>query len=58
MSMGIHGEMLSTGETPDSSTTALWQSCQQSYVIAIQEKLGEGNDEFGLCKVVLFVLPK
>jgi hypothetical protein len=38
MSMDNHGEMMSRGETPDSSTTALWQSYQQSYLV-IQEEL-------------------
>jgi hypothetical protein len=30
MRMEIHGGMISTGKTPDSSTRALWQSYQQS----------------------------
>jgi hypothetical protein len=36
--------MISTGETPDSSTRVLWQSYQQSHLVANQDNLGEGND--------------
>jgi hypothetical protein len=48
MSMENSGGMISTGETPDLSTTALWQSYQQSHILANKEELGEGNYEFGL----------
>jgi hypothetical protein len=37
--MENHGGMISTGETPDSSTGAFWKSYQQSRVLAKQEKL-------------------
>jgi hypothetical protein len=47
--MENHGGMISTEETPNSSTRALWQSYQQSYLVAKQEVLGKGN-EFGLTK--------
>jgi hypothetical protein len=46
MSMGNHGGIISTRETPDSSIRALWKSFQQSNLVAKQEKLGDGNDEF------------
>jgi hypothetical protein len=39
MSMENHGGMMSKQETPDSSATALWQSYQQSNLVARQEKL-------------------
>jgi hypothetical protein len=48
ISMENHGGMTSMGETPDSTNTALWQSYQQCYLVANQEELGEGNDEFSL----------
>jgi hypothetical protein len=38
------------GKTPNSSTRALWQSCQQSNLVARKEDLVEGNDKFGLTK--------
>jgi hypothetical protein len=41
--------MMSTGETPDSSTTAQCQSCQQSYS-SKGGGTGEENDEFCLMK--------
>jgi hypothetical protein len=47
MSMKKHGGKIWTGET-DLSTRALWQSYQQIHLVADQEELGEGNDEFGL----------
>jgi hypothetical protein len=37
--MDNHGAMIATGETPDSSTRALWQSYQQRYLVAKQEEL-------------------
>jgi hypothetical protein len=43
MGMENHVGMISTGETPDSSTRALWQSYQQS-----SNSKTEGNYEFGL----------
>jgi hypothetical protein len=39
-----NGGIISTGETPDSSTRALWKSYQQSNLVANQEELGEGNE--------------
>jgi hypothetical protein len=44
--------MMSTGETPDSSTTAQCQSCQQPYS-SKGGGTGEGNDEFCLMKYLL-----
>jgi hypothetical protein len=38
MSMVNHGVMMPTGETPDSSTTALYKSYQQSHLVAKQEE--------------------
>jgi hypothetical protein len=43
-------------KTPDSSTRALWQSYQQSYLAPKQEELGEGNDEFGLRSIFVHTL--
>jgi hypothetical protein len=43
--MENHGGMIPTGEI---STRALWQSSQQSYLVANQEELGEGNNKFDL----------
>jgi hypothetical protein len=40
--------MISKGKTPDTSTRALWQSYQQSHLVADLEKLDEGNDKIGL----------
>jgi len=39
--MENHGGMISTGETPDSSTRALWKSYQQSHLVAKQEELAK-----------------
>jgi hypothetical protein len=47
--MENHGGMISTGKS-NSSTRALWQSCQQSYRAAKQEELCAGNDKFCLKK--------
>jgi hypothetical protein len=41
MSMKNHGGMISTEETPDSSTREVWQS-----YISKSEVVVEGNDEF------------
>jgi hypothetical protein len=41
MSMDNHGGIMPTGETPNSSTRALWKSCQQSYLVAKQEELAK-----------------
>jgi hypothetical protein len=46
--MENHGGIISTGETPDSSTRALWESYQQSHIVANQVEPGEGNDECSL----------
>jgi hypothetical protein len=46
MSMESYGEVISTGETPDSSTRALWQFYQQRHLVEKQEERGEGNAEF------------
>jgi hypothetical protein len=35
------------GKTPDSFTRALWKSYQQIHLVAKQEVLDEGSDEFG-----------
>jgi hypothetical protein len=48
MSMDSHNGMISTGKTPDSSTTALWKFYQRSYLVTKQEEHGEGNTEFCL----------
>jgi hypothetical protein len=48
MSMDNHGGKVWRGETPDSSTRALWLSYQQSHLLANKEELGEGNNEFNL----------
>jgi hypothetical protein len=45
-----YGGVISAGETPDSSTRALWQCYQQSHIVANKDELGEGNDEFGQTK--------
>jgi hypothetical protein len=47
MSLENHGR-ISEGGTPDSFTRALWQFYQQSHLVANQENLGIGNDEFNL----------
>jgi hypothetical protein len=39
MSMENYGGMISTGETADYSTRTVWQSYQQSHLIAKQEVL-------------------
>jgi hypothetical protein len=57
MSVENHGEMISTGKTPDFSTRALWKSYQQNHLVAKREELGEGNDEFGLTKYYFFNMP-
>jgi hypothetical protein len=41
MSMENNGGMISTGETPDSSITALWQAYQQSRILAKQEEVAK-----------------
>jgi hypothetical protein len=41
MSMDNHGGMSSIRENTDSSTRALWQSYQQSNLVAKQEKLAK-----------------
>jgi hypothetical protein len=46
ISVGNHGEIISTRETPDSSIRALWKYFQQSNLVAKQERLGDGNGEF------------
>jgi hypothetical protein len=48
--MENHGGIISAGEATDLSTRALWQSYQQNLLVAKQDELGEGNDEFGLSK--------
>jgi hypothetical protein len=47
MNMENHDGLISTGKIPDLSTRGLWQSCQQSHLIANQEELGEANNELG-----------
>jgi hypothetical protein len=42
-----HGGLISTGKIPDLPTRGLWQSYQQSHLVANQEELGEANNEFG-----------
>jgi hypothetical protein len=42
--MKNHGGMISTEKPPDSSTRALWQSDQQSQLVANQEEIDEGNN--------------
>jgi hypothetical protein len=37
--------MISTGETPDSSTRALWKFYQQSHLVAKRKEHGEGRRE-------------
>jgi hypothetical protein len=39
--MENNGGMISTRETPDLSTRALWQSYQQSHLVAKQEELAK-----------------
>jgi hypothetical protein len=56
MSMKNHGGMISTEETPDSSTREVWQSYQQSY-ISKSEVAGEGNDEFGVAEYFHLYFP-
>jgi hypothetical protein len=55
MSMENRDGIISTGETPDSSTRALWQAYHQS----CSSKTGgtrEENDEFCVSKCFLFIL--
>jgi hypothetical protein len=51
MCLDNHDGMISTGETPDSSTRALWQS----HLVAKQEDLCEGNYEFGLRNIFVIL---
>jgi hypothetical protein len=44
MNMENHGGMMLTGETPDSSTRVR----TSSHLVAKQEDLGKGYDEFSL----------
>jgi hypothetical protein len=53
MSLENHGGMIWTGNTPDSFTRALWQSCQLSHLVANQEELGEGSDDFSLQSIFI-----
>jgi hypothetical protein len=46
--MENRGEIISTGETLDSSTTALWQSYQKSHLAAKQEELVKEMMNFAL----------
>jgi hypothetical protein len=39
------------GKIPDLSTRALWQSYQQRHLVANQEEVGKGNNEFGFQSV-------
>jgi hypothetical protein len=39
MSLENYGAMILTGETPDSSTTALWKPYQQCHLVAKKEEL-------------------
>jgi hypothetical protein len=48
--MENHGGNISTLETPNLFTRALWQSNQQSDLVA-NEEIGEGNDEFSLISI-------
>jgi hypothetical protein len=48
MSMENQGGIILTGKTLGSTTRALWQSYQQSHLVANLEELSEENDECGL----------
>jgi hypothetical protein len=41
MSMKNHGGMISTGETPDSSTRALWEFYRTSHLVTKQEEIAK-----------------
>jgi hypothetical protein len=56
MSMESDGGMILTGETPDSSTSALWQFYQNSHLVANYQKHGEGNAEFCLRRIPFTLL--
>jgi hypothetical protein len=46
MTTESNGGMISTEETPHSSTRVLWQIYQQTHLEAKQEEHGEGNTEY------------
>jgi hypothetical protein len=50
MRMENYGGMISAGRTLDSSTRVLWQSYQQSHLLAKPYELEKGNNEFALTK--------
>jgi hypothetical protein len=54
MGMDSHDGMISTRKTTDSSSRSLWQSYQQSNLVANKEELGEGNYEFGLRNIFVY----
>jgi hypothetical protein len=53
MSMANHGGIVLTGENWFVHQSALWQSYQQSHLVANLEEVGEENDEFGFQSVFL-----
>jgi hypothetical protein len=54
--MESHGGMISTGETPDLSTRALWQSYQQSHLVAKHEEMARDMMNFALQSISLMLL--
>jgi hypothetical protein len=44
--MENHGGIMPTGETPDSSTTGIWQSYQQIHIVAKQQELAKEISNF------------
>jgi hypothetical protein len=46
--MENYGGMILMGKTPDLSTRALWQSCQQSHLVVKKEELAKEMMNFTL----------
>jgi hypothetical protein len=57
MNMENHGGIVSTGKTPDLSIRALWQSYQQSHLVAKQEELTKEIMYFVLQTIKLKIQP-
>jgi hypothetical protein len=56
MGMDNHGGIIPTGETPTSSTRALWKSCQHSYLVAKQEALAKKIMNLALQTISIYSL--
>jgi hypothetical protein len=57
MSVESCGGIMRQTDTPNSSTRALWQSFQQSYLVGSTRGVGEGNEEFGLLMLFCSYFP-